>query len=738
VTPRGQLRPRSGDVELALPAGPGALTLPREPDHNRGSHAPAGLRAQAWCACDENGALGGRRLRTAQSPKRKREVLSMVLRTRRAMGLLAAVALVASACGPVAPPSPAPSASTDASAAPSATSAPATAADFRFAIDGEPTYFSPSSNDLPTSWVNRLIYTGLYRVNNKGDVVSDLATAMPEVSSDSLTLTIMMRTDATWHDGSPVTAADAKFTFDLAMSPKCSFNQTTCSTWGDNVASVEAPSPATLVVTMKSKYAPIYILGLTQGLVPKAATEASYARFVAGSSGAGAAAVQALADRIATAQGDGACSGGIPPDTCSASFYTADMEAILTSAGIVLPDKARFVVEDGQTDTAAYGDAVLSQLTDLSTTLQAGETDRLAAAYRLLDINLAPVGTGAYKFVKYVPGQSVALARFDDYYLFKPGPAEVLIRVIKYPVAASHALQSGTIDWQTEVTSLDALAALNGDPKIKLSEFPDLGYYYIGFNVRPGRVFSDVATRQAFAMCIDHAATVQAATEGNAVPVKGNIPPGSYFYDPTIPDYRLDVAGATTLLESNGYTLKDGVYEKDGKKLKADLYVRQDRPQRVTFAQLAKDQLAKCGIDITVKEANYSAVVVPLLAYPNDFDIYLGGWDGLTDPEDSSTFGCAYVTTRDHPGYDNFTGYCDPKLDELQKAATQELDRAKRKEILAQVQRYLHDNGPYYFLWADLLHRGYSVNVTTNGELGPIDYTSSYDWWNVDSWIVTR
>ncbi len=660
----------------------------------------------------------------------------MRLRTRRATGLLAAVAILASACAaaPSSPPAP----SQGASVAPSATPADGTSADFRFAVDGEPTYFSPSGDDLPTSWINHLIYTGLYRVNNKGDVVPDLATAMPELSADGMTFTIRMRTDARWHDGSPVTSADAKFTFGIAMSPKCSFNPTACSTWGANVGAVEAPSPDTLVITMKNKYAPIYTFGLTQGLVPKVATEASYHEFVARSGAVDAAAANALADEIATAQGASACEGGIPPDTCNASFYTADMEAILISAGVALPDKARFADENGQTDAAAYGNAVLSQLADLDATLQAGEADKVAAAYRLLDINLAPVGSGAYRFVTYEPGQSVELARFDDYYLFRPGPARVLIRVIRDPVAASQALQSGTIDWQTDVTSLDAVAALKANPKVKLSEYPELGYTYIGFNVRPGRVFSDLAARQAFAMCIDHDATVQAATEGNAVSVKGNIPAGSYFYDPSIPDYTLDVAGVRTLLESSGYTLKDGVYEKDGKKLKADLYVRRDRPQRVAFAQRAKQQFAPCGIDITVRESDYSTVLVPLLYYPNDFDIYLGGWGDLADPDDSSFFGCEHVTSKDNPYDDNFTGYCDPTLDELQKAAAQELDRARRKEILAQVQHYLHDNGPYYFLWADLGHRGYGANVSTNGELGPIDYASVYDWWNADSWIVTR
>jgi ABC-type transport system substrate-binding protein len=660
----------------------------------------------------------------------------MSLLTRRARWLLAAVAIVASACGPA--PSPTPVPSQGPSAAPSATPAEGTSADFRFAIDGEPTYFSPSSSDAATSWVNHFIYSGLYRFDNTGDVVPDLATAMPELGADGKALTITMRTDARWHDGSPVTSADAKFTFDIAMSPTCSFNPTACSTWGDNVESVEAPSPDTLVITMKNPYAPIYTFGLTQALVPKAATEASYLEFAARSSAVDAAAVTALADEIATAQDDPACEGGIPPDTCNATFYLADMEAILTSAGITLPDKARFVAEDGQADTAAYGDAVLTQLTDLDTTLQAAGADKLAAAYRLLDINLSPIGSGAYRFVAYVPGESVELARFDDYYLFKPGPAEVLVRVIRDSVAAAQALQSGTIDWQTEITSRDAVAALGANPKVKLSEYPELAYDYVGFNVRPGRVFSDAVTRRAFALCIDHAGTVGTATEGTAVPVRGNIPPGSYFYDPSVPDYRLDPPGAMALLESNGYTLRDGVYEKDGQKLEADLYVRDDVPGRVAFAGLAAEQLARCGISITVKASDYSTVLLPLLSYPNDFDVYLGGWRDLVDPEDSSFFGCAHVTSRANPFDDNFTGYCDPALDELQKAAAEELDRAGRKEILAQVQLYLHDNGPYYFLWSDLGHRGYGAAVTTNGELGPIDYASVYDWWNLDSWIVTR
>jgi ABC-type transport system substrate-binding protein len=657
--------------------------------------------------------------------RRTHEVLSMGMRTGRAIGLLGAVALLVGACGTTPAPTPAPAPS---QAAPS---------DFRFAIAGEPTSFSPAAQDAATAWVNRLLYTGLYRVDNTGDVVPDLAAAMPAVGADGRTLTITLRSDARWHDGSPVTSADAKFTFDLAMSPACSFNPTTCSTWGDNVQSVTAPSPTSLVVTLKKKYAPIYYYGLTQLVVPKAATEASYARFVAGLGAVDAAAVTALADRIATARRADACSGAAPPDTCSPSFYGADVEAILASAGLAPPAKAGFVGADGQTDAAAYSLALLGRLTDLGAALGAAKADRLAAAYRLLDINRNPVGSGAYSFVKYTPGQSVELARFDDYYRFKPGPAGVVVRVMRDATSASEALQTGAVDWRTEITP-DEVSALRANPDIRLSDYPELAYTYIAFNVRQGRVFADPAARRAFATCIDHASSVKSATGGTAVPVAANVPPGSFFFDPSIPDYTFDVAGAKTLLESSGYSLTDGVYQKAGKKLQADLLVRRDRPEQVKFAQLAREQVARCGIDITVRESDYATDIVPVLSYPNDFDLYLGISDILPDPVDGDVFACTHVTTKKNRSDANVTGYCDPKFDKLETAALQEMDRARRKELMGQVQLKLHDAGPYYFLWADLGHRAYRTGVATNGELGPIDYTSIYDWWNIDSWIVNR
>jgi ABC-type transport system substrate-binding protein len=666
---------------------------------------------------------------------------------KRLLALAAAGVMVVTACGTsTTSTAPATSAEPGASAAPSAAapSEAAGSADFRFALDGEPTYFSPAANDLPTSWINALLYTAMYRIDNTGTVVPDLATAMPEVSADGLSMTMTVRDGAVWHDGTPITAQDVLYSYNIALSEKCSMNASTCSVWHDNVASVAAPDDKTVVVTLKAPYAPFYILGLAPTyIVPQAATSASYERFVAGSGAVDAAAVKALSDQISAAQGDAACGSEAPPVTCTAGNYIADIEAQLTAAGVPLLDKSRYTVtdENGVTapDAEAYATAALGQLTDLNTTLQAAETDKVAAAYRLLDINLAPVGSGAYKLGTYTPGQSVELIRNDDYYLLTPGPAKVLIPIIKAADAAADALVSGNIDWQTEVTSSDSLAKLKAASNVKLSEYPDLGYYFLAFNVREGRVFSDVVARQALAMCIDQAATVNVATEGNGVGVKAQVPPGSAYYDPSVPDYVHDVAGAKALLESNGYTLNsDNVYQKGDNKLEATLYVRQGRPQRVKFAELARDQVAECGIKLNVNEADFAAVLLPLLDHPNNFDIYLGGWANLFDPEDSNIFGCDHVTSAENPVDNNFTGYCDPAVDDLLNKAKAELDVEKRKALLAELQLKLHNDGPYYFLWADLGHRGYSTNVATTGDLGPIDYTTFYDFWNLDSWTVAK
>ena len=238
-------------------------------------------------------------------------------------------------------------------------------------------------------------------------------------------------------------------------------------------------------------------------------------------------------------------------------------------------------------------------------------------------------------------------------------------------------------------------------------------------------------------MCIDHDKTVEVATANNGVPVYANTPPFSWAFNPDVKKYTLDVPGAKALIESSGWALgSDGLYAKDGKKLSTTLYVRVGRPQRLKFAQLARDQLKECGIEVKVIEADLNTVLIPkVLDYPNDFDTYLGGWSTALDPDDYSIFHSSEIPTKDMVSANNFPGWKNATADKLLEDGRTTLDQAARKDIYAQFQTLIHDEAPYYFLWADKAHTGLSARLTSQNE--PLDLTSvGINYYNVDAWTI--
>ena len=696
----------------------------------------------------------------------------MTLR-RRYLGLIGVFAIVVAACGSSstatqtpaastpAAQSTAPSQSQAASVAPSVSAAPASG-DMKFAMDAEPTYFTLAYTDLPTSYIVGQIYTGMYRVNNKLAVIPDMATALPDISADGLTWTVKLKTGIKWQNGDDFTSADVKFTFDMAKSPNCTFIPSFCSdiqgskdASGKQISGVvktDAPDPTTVVFTLAAKTAPFLVTDLPTPIMPQKAVMASFATFQAAAGKADAASIKALLKQVTDATTDKACADKTPPATCDITQYVAQMETALKSGGVTLGVnpllQSLYVVApaaDGSdpgdpTGAKGYGGALLTALGDLDKALGLSATDQVAQSFKFLDFQQKPVGTGPYMFDSYASGQYVQLKANPNYYAGPVAPQTFYYQIIKDSATAASALQKGDVNWLYAVVS-DALAQLQADPNIQMANYADFGYYFIAFNLREGHLYSDANLRQAFSMCIDHDATVQKATDGQGIPVYANVPPASWAFDPNTPKYTLDVAGAKALIEKSGWTLgSDGGNAKGGKRLSTTLYVRTGKPQRISFAQLAADQLKSCGIEIKVAPSDFSTVLLKLLVYPNNFETYLGGWSTALDPDDSSIFGCDQVVTKESPESNNFVGWCNTQADALLTQGRQETDQAKRKTLYSQFQGIIHNDVPYYFLWADAGHGALSKSITagTNTiDTDPtIDLTSPLYYWNSDAWTV--
>lgn len=126
-------------------------------------------------------------------------------------------------------------------------------------ISQEPTIFNPLLSSIEVDhgvWWN--LYDPLWGVNEKGDFVPKLATEVPSVqngglSEDGLNWRIKLRKDVLWHDGTPFTAEDVKFTIELINRP--GFNTRTRQ-GHELVRDVTVVNPHELTFRVEKLYAP--------------------------------------------------------------------------------------------------------------------------------------------------------------------------------------------------------------------------------------------------------------------------------------------------------------------------------------------------------------------------------------------------------------------------------------------------------------------------------------------------
>ena len=81
----------------------------------------------------------------------------------------------------------------------------------------------------------------------------------------------------------------------------------------------------------------------------------------------------------------------------------------------------------------------------------------------------------------------------------------------------------------------------------------------------------------------------------------------------------------------------------------------------------------------------------------HDFDLFVLGYGRLNlDPDYLRTF---FTSDQDKPGGWNMSGYKNPKYDDLAKQSEEEMDPAKRRAIMHQLQMLVSEDLPYLPLY---------------------------------------
>jgi peptide/nickel transport system substrate-binding protein len=131
-------------------------------------------------------------------------------------------------------------------------------------IVGEPRHINPllSQTDADRDLI-RLIYSGLFKYNENGKLVPDLAKSY-EISPDELNYTLYLKESAKWHDDQPFTADDVIFTIETAQNTD--YGSLQRINWQG--VEFEKANDYTVIFKLKNKYAQ-FLNNLTLPILPK-------------------------------------------------------------------------------------------------------------------------------------------------------------------------------------------------------------------------------------------------------------------------------------------------------------------------------------------------------------------------------------------------------------------------------------------------------------------------------------
>ncbi len=323
---------------------------------------------------------------------------------------------------------------------------------------------------------------------------------------------------------------------------------------------------------------------------------------------------------------------------------------------------------------------------DLSTIYIVSKKVATGATTEDFNTGKATVGSGPYKFVKYVNGDRVELVRNDAYWGDKPPFDKVTFKIIKNPAARMAALLSGDVDAIEQPPTAD-LARLKTDPKLTLSSKISHRVIYFNFDNldRPSPYVTgkdgkplatnplrDVRVRRAFSKAINRPAIAERVMEGQAVPSGQLVSSHLFGYVPTLKADAYDPEGAKKLLAEAGYPNGFNVTLHGP----AGRYVNDEQ-----IIQAVAQMLTRVGITAKVETAPmgpYSSK-----ASKQEFSVTMVGW-GASTGESSSPLRSLIATydTATGSGAVNWGRYSNPKVDYLITQAVQQVDDENRLNML--------------------------------------------------------
>jgi len=309
----------------------------------------------------------------------------------------------------------------------------------------------------------------------------------------------------------------------------------------------------------------------------------------------------------------------------------------------------------------------------------------------------APVGTGPYRFVEWVPGEKVVLEANPDYYEGKPYIHRVVYRIIPDPSTMFLEMRNGGLDLMS-LTPLQYVRQTDTPAFRRMFvkyHYPDFSYTYLGFNLRRP-LFKDLRVRRALAHAVNKQELVDGVLLGLGVAATGPYKPGSWAYNPDVRRYPYDPDLARRMLEEAGWSDSDGdgIREKNGRRFSFTIVTNQGNDQRIKAGEIIQRRFREVGVEVKLRVIEWASFLKEFIN-PGNFDATILAWTTVPDPDAYNV----WHSSKTGIGELNFVGFKNAEVDRLLEDGRRTLDRSERKAVYDRFQEILAEQQPYIFLY---------------------------------------
>ncbi|MEI6691282.1 MAG: peptide-binding protein [Chlorobium sp.] len=356
--------------------------------------------------------------------------------------------------------------------------------------------------------------------------------------------------------------------------------------------------------------------------------------------------------------------------------------------------------------------------------------------FRHSPLNLDPLGAGPYKLRNWQQQQEIVLASNRKSNLPKPGNISVIsFKVVPDYTVRLTQLQTSAVDVVENIKPEDFTALLKANNQLEIKTVGLRVYDYVGWSnidqaeyqrtgkFKPHPLFGSAQVRLALTHAIDREAIIDGYLKQYGVICNTDISPSlKWAYNNRMVPHPYDSAKASNLLKADGwFPGPDGILQKNGKRFSFTLYTNSGNARRNYASVIIQQNLRAIGIEckLDVQESN----VFFENLQSRKLDAWMAGWSIGLEIDPLDVWGSDLKKSRF-----NFTGYRNPRIDELCELAKLKMDPVGAKPYWLEYQEILHRDQPITFLYWIRETQGFSKRI--EGE----DLNISGTFYNIDDW----